>query len=147
MTQKFGRFSFSLGSDNDLLSLLFGLLDQILGSLGLLLGNLFLFDGPGEFGSETEVSDGHIVKHNVEISQSNLESLLDGGTNHLSLSDQLVGVVEGHHRLEDLVDNGGQNSTIIVKTQVSVDGEDCVCLWSEQDSQTDVDGLQIYSKH
>lgn len=123
------------------------MLDQISGSLGLLLGDLFLFNGPGEFGSETEVSNGDIVEHDVEISQPSLQSLLDGVTHILSLSDQLVGVVEGHHRLEDLIDDRGKNSSIIVKTQVPVDRVNLISLWSEQDSQTDVDGLKIYSKH
>lgn len=55
VTDKFGRAGFTLGSDNGGLFLLASLIDEESGSLGVLLGDLFGFDGSGEFGGECKV--------------------------------------------------------------------------------------------
>lgn len=55
VTDKFGRAGFTLGSDDGGLFLLAGLVDEESGSLCFLLGDLFGFDGSGEFGGECKV--------------------------------------------------------------------------------------------
>ena len=144
MSEKFSRFSFSLGSNDDRLSSLLSLFDKILCSLSLLLSNLFLFNSLTEFNSEMEISNRYIIEHDIEISKSQLEAVLDALTDLLSLCDQLVGVVASHHRLENLMDNRWQYSSIVIHAQVSVDGEKFSGIWSEQNSKTHIDGLKIY---
>ena len=70
-----------------------------------------------------EVSDGYIVKDDVKVLESHLKTLFDALTDLLSLGDELVSVVAGHHRLQNLIDNGWQYSTVVVKSQISVDCE------------------------
>jgi hypothetical protein len=55
VTDKFGGAGFTLGPDNGGLFLLAGLVDEESGSLGILLGDLFGFNGGGELGGECEV--------------------------------------------------------------------------------------------
>jgi hypothetical protein len=42
------------------------------------------------------------------------------GTNHLSLGDQLTGVELGSNRLQDLVDDRGEHSLVVVGSELSV---------------------------
>jgi hypothetical protein len=55
VTDKFGRAGFTLSADDGSLFLLTGLVNNESGSLGFLLGDLFGFDGSGEFGGECKV--------------------------------------------------------------------------------------------
>jgi hypothetical protein len=55
VTDKLGGASFTLSSDDGGLFLLAGLVDEESGSLGILLGHLFGFDGSGELGGECKV--------------------------------------------------------------------------------------------
>jgi len=80
----------------------------------------------------------------MEVSQSNLEVLLDTLTDLLSLSNELVGVVAGNDGLEDFIDDRWKHSSIVVHTEVPIDIVDSLWVWSEQDSQVQVDGLQIF---
>ena len=70
-----------------------GLLDEILGSLGLLLGDLLLFNGLCELWTEMQVCDGDIIKDDVEVSESLSEAVPDFLGDLLSLSEQLGSVV------------------------------------------------------
>jgi hypothetical protein len=68
---------------------LHGLFDLELGSLSLLLGDLFLFDGLRELRAEVKVSNRDIVEFDVEVSQSNVETVSDSLTDLFSLCQQL----------------------------------------------------------
>ena len=54
-TDQFSRFGFTLSSDDDGLLLLDGLVDEVGGFLGRLLGDLLRFDRFGERGREGDV--------------------------------------------------------------------------------------------
>ena len=102
---------------------MFGLLDEILGSLSLLLSNLLLFDSLAELSSKMKICDRYIIKDDVEVLKSHLETFFDALTDLLSLCDELVSVVAGNNRLQDLVNDGRQYSTIVIHSQVPVDCE------------------------
>ena len=55
LTDQFSRFRFTLSSDDDGLLLLDGLVDEVGGFLGRLLGDLLRFDRFGERGREGDV--------------------------------------------------------------------------------------------
>ena len=48
-----------------------------------------------------------------------------------------------HHGLEDLIADGGQDSLVVVDADFSVDAREGRGLWPVQDTQCDVDVLQI----
>jgi len=85
LSEKFGGLGFTLSPDNCGLFVLQGLFDLELGSLGLLLGDLFLFDGLRELRTEVEISNGDIVELDVEVSQSFVETVSDSLTDLFSL--------------------------------------------------------------
>ena len=62
-----GTLCFSLRSDDVGLSFLLRLLDDESCSFGILLCDLLLFDGSGEFSAKGHVCDGDIFKGNVEF--------------------------------------------------------------------------------
>lgn len=79
------------------------------------------------------MGDGHVLQGNVELGgaagQIGADALRDG----LSLSDELCGVELGDDGLEDLVSNGGEDSLIVVDTEVlrgSVTVQDQKSFWS-----------------
>ena len=70
VTEEFGSLSLTLSLNDCGAFVLDGLVDEILGSFSLLLGDLLLFNGLSELTSEMEVSDGDIIKDDVEVLQS-----------------------------------------------------------------------------
>ena len=144
-TKELGSLGLTLSLDNGGFLVLEGLVDEELWSLSILLCNLFLFNGLGELGSEMQVRDGHIIEHDIEVLASFSETVSNLLWNLLSLSEQLSSVVSGDNRLEHLVDNWGEDTTIVILTQESVKIMELLRVRAEQDSQWDVDHLQIYS--
>lgn len=67
ITEKGSGLSFTRSLDDRGSLVLEGLLDEILSAFGLLLRDLLLFDSLGEFRAEVQVSDGYVVKHDVEV--------------------------------------------------------------------------------
>ena len=63
ITDQLCRFGLTLGADDGGLFLLTGFVDDECCSLGFLLGNLFGFDGGGEFGGECEM----LVKEHIRL--------------------------------------------------------------------------------
>lgn len=108
----------TLGADDVRLALLLGLLDDEAGSLGVLLGNLLLLDGLGEFAAKGHVGDGHVLQSDVELGSAAGEILADALGDGFSLGDELGGIELGDDGLENLVADGGQDSLIIVDTEV-----------------------------
>ena len=77
LTQELSRLCFTLSLDNGGSFVLECLLDKILGSFGLLLCDLLLFDGLGELGAEVQVSNGYIIKDDIEVLKSISETVTD----------------------------------------------------------------------
>mmetsp|Transcript_20743 Transcript_20743/g.28004 ORF Transcript_20743/g.28004 Transcript_20743/m.28004 type:complete len:243 (+) Transcript_20743:313-1041(+) len=124
LTKESGSLGFTLSLDDGGALILDCLVDQVLGTLSLLLGDLLLFDGLGELGAEMQISDGDIIEHDVEVAQSLGQAVANLLGDLLSLGQELGGVVAGDHRLEHLIDDGGEHAAIVVRTQESVQLEE-----------------------
>ena len=107
------------------------------------MGDLLAFNCLGVIGSEDEVDDGHIVDLDVEVSESAFQSVPDLTGDLVSVGEQLVGVVMGNHRLQDFVDDGWHDSLVIVGSEISVDGLESLCVWSVEDSESNLDLLEV----
>ena len=121
LSEKFGCLGFTLSLDNSGLFVLHGLFDLELGSLSLLLGDLFLFDGLRELRAEVKVSNGDIVELDVEVSQSDVETVSDSLTDLFSLCQQLRSIVSSDDGLKHFVNDRWENSAIVVETEESID--------------------------
>ena len=140
-SKKFGGFGLTLSLDNRRSLVLDGLLNKVLGSFSLLRRDLLLFNGLGELRSEMQVSDGHIVKNDVEIAKSLSKAVSDLLGDLLSLGQELSGVVAGNNWLEHFIDDGGEHTAVVVLSKETIQGEQLLRVRSEQDSQRDVDHL------
>jgi hypothetical protein len=67
LADNLSTLGFTLGADNVSLTLLLGTLDDESRSLGVLLGDLLLLDGAGEFLAEGHVGDGDVLEGDVEL--------------------------------------------------------------------------------
>ena len=92
-TDELGTLRLSPCLGNDGLLLLLRSDDDVLGPLGLLLGDLLGLDGAGVFGREGEVCDGNILQHDVESRGTGGQFSGDVGADLRSLGKELVGVV------------------------------------------------------
>lgn len=108
------RSGFTLSSNNDGSLLLDGSVDDVLGSLRVLLRDLLRLYCGSVFLREGQMSDGHIIQQDVEIVCSLRQQLSDLKRHHVSLGQQLGGVVLSHHSLGNLIDDRGKNSLIEV---------------------------------
>jgi hypothetical protein len=131
----------SLSPDDLGLLLLLSCFDDKLSALSLLLGDLLLFDGSSVFLSELKLGDGGVFEHNHKVAESVLETVADLGTDLLTLGSEGVGRVTCNDRSQDLVDNRGQDTSMVVATKLSVNREELFVIRSEHDSQRDVDHL------
>jgi hypothetical protein len=66
------------------------------------------------------VRDGHILESNVELSGATGELRADLLGDGFSLGDEFGGVELGDDGLEDLVTDGGEDSLIVVDTEILV---------------------------
>lgn len=73
------------------------MVDEELCSLGLLLGDLLVFNGLGKLSSEGKVGDGDIIEDDMEVLESIEETVSDLLRNLLSLREQLSGVVTRYY--------------------------------------------------
>lgn len=88
-TNRLCRLSLTLGADDGGLTLLLGLLDDETCALGVLLRNLLLLNGFGEFAPEGHVCDGDVFQGDVEF----LGALEEVGADAIGdLGGVLVGV-------------------------------------------------------
>ena len=60
------------------------------------------------------------------------------------MRDELLGVVLGDDRLEDFITDRRQNTLVVVLTDVVKDHMQLFFLRSEEDSQGDVNRLQVF---
>jgi rRNA maturation protein Nop10 len=117
------------------------------GTKSCLLSDLLGFDSTSELRREGDVCKRHIVEDNVEspgtvlqplpnhlghlgnVSKSAWKMRKCRNTNLFTLSDQLTGVELRHYALQDLVDNGGQNTLVIVGANLAVNLWKGSCVW------------------
>lgn len=78
--------------------------------------HLFVLDGLGELVPEREVGDGHVVHNQVELFCAVGQLVADASAHGLTLAQQLLRVVLGHHGLQHL------HAAVIVITVIVVFG-------------------------
>lgn len=66
------------------------------------------------------MGNGHVVQDEVEPQCSPLQIVAHETRHHFTLSDQLRRVELCHDRLEDLIDDGGENTLIIVCSELTI---------------------------
>jgi hypothetical protein len=98
------------------LALLLGALDNETGALGVLLGDLLLFDSSCELLSEGHVGNGDILEGDVELSGTLHKVGADAVGDSFTLRDELGGVELGHDGLEDFVTDGGEDTLVVIGT-------------------------------
>jgi hypothetical protein len=81
-----------------------------------LLSNLFLFDGMSKLSGELQVSDGNIIKDDIELLSSLTQLLSYFKGDLFSLGKKLICVVLSHYLLEHLVSDRRDDSLIVVST-------------------------------
>lgn len=65
--------------------------------------------------------DGDVVEDEAELLRPLGQLLVDPGRDQLPVGNELSGVELGHHGLQDLIGDGGQDSVVVVNTQGGVD--------------------------
>ena len=143
ISDQLSGLGFSLSSQNGSFSFFFTLEDDKFGTLGSLLGDLLGFNSASEITRELEVSDGNIIEDDVEFKGAFGKDFSDLLRNFLSLRDELLGVVLGDDRLEHFVGDGGQNSLVVVVSDVVEDLGQLVLKRTEQNTKSDVNSLHV----
>jgi hypothetical protein len=64
------------------------------------------------------VGDGNILKSDVELGSTESKVVSDSFRDSLSLSDELCSIELGDDGLQDFVTNGGEDSLIVIGTEV-----------------------------
>ena len=105
------------------LPLLLRLLDDEPTPLSVLLRDLLLFNGAGEFLAEGHVRDGDVLERDVELGGAAEEVRADAGGDGLPLRDELGGVELGDDGFEDFIADGGEDALVVVETEVLVGGK------------------------
>lgn len=78
------------------------------------------FYGMRKLRAERDVRDGNVIQDQVELSRSFHQVVPDQSRDHLSLGDQLAGVELRGDGFQDLVDDRGEYSLVIVGPELSV---------------------------
>ena len=121
-----------------------GLLNEILSSLSVLLGNLLLFNGICELFTEGKLSDWDIIDDNLEVLGTLLKSLTDEVRDLFSLGEKLTSVVLGDDWLEHFINDGWEYTLIVVRSESTVELGKLRLVRSVQHSQADVNHLEIF---
>ena len=116
LTDQTSRSGFSLCANDGGFLVLLRLLHHILGTLGLLLGDLLGFDGVGELASEGQIDNGHIIDDDSELATALDQVTLDQTAHLLSLRQKGRGVELGNHLLQHFVHNGRHHTLVPVYT-------------------------------
>lgn len=91
------------------------------------------------------MDDRDILQDDVEILGSLNESFLNFVTDVLSLLEELVNIVLGNDGLQNFVSDGGENFFLVIFSNSVADSWQLFWDGSVQDSQNDIDSLQILS--
>lgn len=92
---------------------------------------------------ERESRDGYVIQLDVKVPSSINERLTNQEGNALSLGDELRGVESRHDRLENFVHDRREDSLVIVQPELSVQRRQLKTIRLVQDTQRDVNRLQI----
>ena len=110
----------TLSPDDISLPLLLRLLDDKSRALSFLLGDLLLLDGLGEFLAEGHVCDGNILEGDVEFVGALEQVGADLVRHGFTLRDEFGGVKLRDDGFKDFVSDGGEDTLVIVETEVLV---------------------------
>lgn len=116
LANDFSTLGFTFRTDNVSLALLLGALDDKPCSLGILLGDLLLLDGPRELLAESHVRDGDVLERDVELRRPFQQVGADAVRDSFALCDQLGGVELGDDCFEHFVADGGEDALVVVRT-------------------------------
>lgn len=86
---------------------------------------------------------GDIIQSNVEASSSSGKVVANESGNILTLSDQLTGVELSDNALQHLVNDGREDSFIIILSEGSVNLRKGFDSWSRQDTAGDINHLEV----
>lgn len=117
--------------------------DDMLLSQSPLVLNLFFFDRPCELLSIFQVGDSYIIENDVKLLSSILELWFDFGRYLFSLCNQLRGIILGNSSFHDFIQNGRNDSWIVLHTQIVEDDWKLGLDWSVQNSQCHSSFLQV----
>mmetsp|Transcript_63106 Transcript_63106/g.176477 ORF Transcript_63106/g.176477 Transcript_63106/m.176477 type:complete len:353 (+) Transcript_63106:260-1318(+) len=137
------RRALTLGVNNRFLLLLLRFQHQVPRTLRVLLSHLFRLYCLLVVWAEIQVCDRHIVQENMEVGRALHESLPDHTADLVALHDELRGVVLRHHALQHLVDDGREHLLVEVRAQDSVDLRQPRAVGLAQDTDVDIDHLQV----
>jgi len=88
-----------------------------------------------------QVSDWNIVQQNMELHKALLQDFSDFSWDLLTFRKQLRRGVASDYRLKNLIADWGENTTIVVHAQESIDWGKLVWVGSDQHSHFAIDHL------
>mmetsp|Transcript_8056 Transcript_8056/g.20332 ORF Transcript_8056/g.20332 Transcript_8056/m.20332 type:complete len:277 (+) Transcript_8056:192-1022(+) len=145
LVEQSGSLRLTLCTHDGLLLILDGLLNEVLGTSGLLLGDLLCFDGSSVLAGKGKIRDGHIVQNDVELGSTLRELGLDHLTDLLTLCNQLGGCELCHDTGHGLVGNRWQNSISVVCAQSLNHFRQRGNHWLVQQTQLELHNLEIFA--
>jgi hypothetical protein len=89
------------------------------------------------------VSNGNIIKDNVEAESTANKVLTDEARHSLTLSDKLRGVELSNNRFENFINDGRKDTLVIVLTKGAIDGGKLVYSRLRKHTAGNVDHLKI----
>lgn len=87
--------------------------------------------------------DGHIIEDHVEVAGPLGQDLPDLEGDLLSLSQELVSIVLGDDRLQDLIPDGWDHTVVVIETNIVQDLSQLVLSRAVQDTQRELDCLHV----
>ena len=66
------------------------------------------------------MSNRHVVQYQVEPQRSPLQVVAYKARHHFTLGDQLGGIELGYDRLQDLIDNRGEDALVVIGSEFTV---------------------------
>jgi hypothetical protein len=82
-----------------------------------------------------------IVEEDIEFPGSGGQLVTNKSGDESTLSNQLTRIKLCDHRLENLIDNGGENPFVVVCSKSTVDGREFFDSWTREHTTCDVDHL------
>ncbi|EFA03930.1 hypothetical protein TcasGA2_TC014070 [Tribolium castaneum] len=143
LRQQRSRLSIPFCRNHRRLLILLRLLHQKPGLLRLLLRHLLQLHRKSKLPSKRQMRDGNIVQDDPKLRRPLREVLADLLRDEVTLCDELPGVELRHHGLEHLGGDGREDALFVVLPQDGVNARELVGDGAEQDTEGDVDVLQV----
>lgn len=112
VTDELGSLGLTLGLDHNRLLLLQSTLDNVLGALSVLLGDLLGLNSGRVFLGEGKVSDTDIIEDDIEFGSAAVQHLANLGTDNVTLREELRSVVLRDDSLGHFVHDGRKNTGV-----------------------------------